>query len=150
MEIYSSSSLPKDGWIRACFNCCRPTGKITTYVYRDENHELYMCKECLQKHKDTTRKNKIKFNMSVLINRYIEDRTLEPFKYPSISLEPPKIYRMPMTAPIPPRISSEPTILKKTFNVKKDYTPVEPNPPSPRTPPSPSLSSLSTNTISTG
>ena len=56
---------------------------------------------------------------------------------------------MPMTA-LPPRISSEPTILKKTFNVKKNYTPVEPKPPSPRSPPSPSLSSLSTNTISTG
>ena len=116
MEVYSDSSLPKQGWVKACFSCFRPTSKTIDYLYKEKTNNVYICRDCLKSNQDKTRTNGINLKMSIMINRYIENHTLEPYKYPSISLEPPGIYRLPRPAPPPPQI---PYILDEKADLHK-------------------------------
>ncbi len=128
MNIYSKTHLPKDGWILGCFQCSRPTSKTIEYNYKSKTYNVYVCTKCHTDNKDDTRNNKLNFKLSHSIELYINDHTLEPYKQPRISLEPPKIRshsRFPyVPAPVFPVNTPTPSI-----NLQPKSPPLPPLPP---------------------
>ena len=116
MNIYTKSNLPKTGWLHGCFTCARPTTKVIDYFFKEKNHVVYICHSCQKKYKDTHDPLKISFSLHHSIRQYINNNTLEPYKYPSMSLDPPNLkqHRCP---PRPPCI---PTIIQTPLNELND------------------------------
>lgn len=104
MNIYSESHLPKNGWIQGCFTCVNPTSNTLQYPYLDKTHTLYLCRKCFKHNKDTTKAQELSFKLHTSIKRYINERTLEPYKQPSYSLDPPIIRKRIACPPKPPVI----------------------------------------------
>jgi hypothetical protein len=61
-EIYSSSSLPINGWLQSCIHCRIFTSKIYKMNYDDNELIIYLCNKC--------KKSKI-FLKNVFYNRVI-------------------------------------------------------------------------------
>lgn len=110
MDICASSKVPKDGWIHGCFNCGVKTANCLDYIHNDKTHTLYLCKQCVRDTKDENTRNNLIFYLQNRINTYISERTLEPYKYPVYSLDPPvmKKYIPSLPIPIPPKTLSPP------------------------------------------
>ena len=66
-----------------------------------------MCLDCCKKNKDTTKPQNINFALHNSIKHYIDDRTLEPYKQPRISLDPPDIRQRTGCPPKPPTIPEQ-------------------------------------------
>lgn len=114
MNIYTKSKLPKIGWIQGCFTCSRPTAKVLHYSFKEKEHVVYICDDCQKKYKDTNDTQNISFSLHRSIKKYIDDNTLEPYKYPSISLDPPNINNRncpPRPPFIPVKVDTPPTML---------------------------------------
>jgi hypothetical protein len=107
MDIYSNSHLPKNGWILGCFTCVRPTSNTISYPYNNKINTLYLCRDCCKNNKDNTKAQKLNFVLHNSIKRYIDDRTLEPYKQPRFSLNPPNIKKRTGCPPKPPLIPAQ-------------------------------------------
>lgn len=104
MNIYSETHLPKNGWILGCFKCAKPTSNTIEYTCNNKINTLYLCRECSKNNKDEKKDQNITFSLHNSIKRYIDDRTLEPYKQPRISLDPPDIRKRAGCPPQPPVI----------------------------------------------
>ena len=105
MIIYNHSELPKEGWIQRCFLCTHCTSHTIEYIetLTKNKHTVYLCKHCLKQHANETLSNKISLSLSQNILRYISENTLEPYKVPVISMNPP-IINYPRGEPSKPEL----------------------------------------------
>jgi hypothetical protein len=100
MNVYTHSQLPKDGWIKGCFVCSRPTSNSMSYNYKEKVNTVFLCKNCEKRNINSTAPNIFIYSFQEKLNRYINENTLEPFKARIYSLDPPIIKRR--ETPLPP------------------------------------------------
>lgn len=70
-EIFSSSSLPKEGWLQSCIYCRTFTSKIYKMIYEKNELNIYLCNTCKKKkfHLENEFYNRVIYKYELITNR---------------------------------------------------------------------------------
>ena len=69
LEIYSTTHLPKKGWLHGCLNCKSITSKIINKNINNQKVKIYLCNECKEKKKYETKFFKERLELKIELKK---------------------------------------------------------------------------------